>query len=85
MYDKPIDWARKYAATMPDARSLRIMRQFASDHILRNAGMRAKIVETGGEKIAANEWDPFADEENTENHEAIRLIDARLAEMGLRP
>lgn len=80
---RPIEWAREYAATMTDLASLRNVRMFAKENLAHNADIRSQIVDAGGETLAKAEWDPHFAHEDEEDYEAIRLIEARLTELGV--
>ena len=83
MYDKPIDWARKYAATMNDYSSLRNMRMIAMSDLAPLENARTEIVERHGEHVAVDEWDSVFAQDMADSREAIRLIEARLEQLGL--
>lgn len=83
MRSDAVDWADEYAATMTDATSLRHMRRFALDCLRKDARIRQEVVDSAGEEFAVVEWDSVFEVDKVANERAVRLIEARLDELGL--
>lgn len=81
-----LDWFNSLPKGFDDSGSYRHMRNFAIGRLKRNAIIRGTIVAMSGEQVAVDEWDnDISRQENTDDHEAIRLIEDRLKHMGLEP
>ncbi len=82
-YLHPREWIESLSPDFSDATSFRHMRRFAQNEIDRNMRIRATIVEKHDEQTAVKEWDSDFEADNERCREAIRLIDARMAELNI--
>lgn len=82
-YLHPREWIDSLPEDFDDATSFRHMRRFAQNEIDRNMRIRATIVEKHDEQTAVKEWDSEFEADNERCREAIRLIDERMASLGI--